>query len=125
MEHIRDRIRNLLEKAEERVYLSCSCSCLESMEEELQKLVRAGRKMVLITDHPYDLKGALVYVTEDKGHQIGLIADSRYVLTGEYGPGSMNTCLYSGQRNFVVLFKTALANEIELIKIRKGEKENE
>ena len=49
-EHIRDRILNLLEKAEERVYLSCSCSCLESMEEELQKLVRAGRKLVLITD---------------------------------------------------------------------------
>ena len=124
-EHIRDRILNLLEKAEERVYLSCSCSCLESMEEELQKLVRASRKLVLITDRPYQLEGALVYVTEDKGNQIGLITDSRYVLSGEFGQGSMNNCLYSGQRNFVMLFKTALANEIELIKIRKGEKENE
>lgn len=124
-EHIRDRILNLLEKAEERVYLSCSCSCLESMGEELQKLVRAGRKLVLITDRPYQLEGALVYVTEDKGDQIGLITDSRYVLSGEFGQGSMNNCLYSGQRNFVMLFKTALANEIELIKIRKGEKENE
>ena len=37
----------------------------------------------------------------------------------------LNTCLYSGQRNFVKLFKSALANEIELIKIRKGESENE
>ena len=95
------------------------------MEEELQKLVRAGRKLVLITDRPYQLEGALVYVTEDKGDQIGLITDSRYVLSGEFGQGSMNNCLYSGQRNFVMLFKTALANEIELIKIRKGEKENE
>ena len=78
-----NRILNLLEKAEERVYLSCSCSCLESVEEELQKLVRAGRKLVLITDRPYQLEGALVYVTEDKGDQIGLITDSRYVLSGE------------------------------------------
>ena len=36
--------------------------------------------------------------------------------------GSMNTCVYSGQRNFVTVFKNALANEIELIKIRKGER---
>ena len=44
--------------------------------------------------------------------QVGVIADSKYVLTGEYGEGSMNTCLYSGQKNFVELYKTALANEI-------------
>ena len=63
-----------------------------------------------------------MYVTDAKENQIGLITDSRYVLSGEYGPGSMNTCLYSGQKNFVKIFKTALANEIELIKIRKGER---
>ena len=79
---------------------------------------------MLITDSEFSFEGALVYVTEAKESQIGLITDSRYVLSGEYGPGSMNTCLYSGQKNFVKLFKTALANEIELIKIRKGEKEN-
>lgn len=122
-EHIRDKIRNLIEKAEERVYLSCSRICLDSLAEELRMLVTTGRKLVLITDAPYHMEGALVYVTEEKGSQIGLIADSKYVLSGEFGQESMNTCLYSGQKNFVMLFKTALANEIELIKIRKGEKE--
>ena len=124
-EHIRDRIHNLLEKAEERVYLSCSADCLEQMREILSVLREKGRKIVLITDRPFTLDGAVVYVTEEKDSQIGLITDSRYVLSGEYGPGSMNTCLYSGQKNFVRLFKSALANEIELIKIRKGETENE
>lgn len=122
-DHIRDKIRNLLEKAEERVYLSCSFSCVRSLEGELENLVRTGRKLVIITDHPCHLESALIYVTEDKGNQIGLITDSRYVMSGEFGRGSMNTCLYSGKRNFVMLFKTALANEIELIKMRKGEKE--
>ena len=53
------------------------------------------------------------------GLQVGVIADSKYVLTGEYGEGSMNTCLYSGQKNFVELYKTALANEIKLLSIRE------
>ena len=119
--NIRDRIHNLLEKAEERVYLSCSADCLEQMREILSVLREKGRKIVLITDRPFTLEGAVVYVTEEKDSQIGLITDSRYVLSGEFGQGSMNNCLYSGQRNFVMLFKTALANEIELIKIRKGE----
>ena len=99
-EHISDKIHNLLANVEERVYCSCSGVCLEQ------------------------LKGQLKELTE-KGNQIGLITDSKYVLSGEYGQESRNTCVYSGQRNFVTLFKTALANEIELIKIREGENENE
>lgn len=124
-DNILDRICCLLENAEERVYISCSAACLEQLRERLCRLAEKGRKIVLITDREFILEGALVYVTEEKECQIGLITDSRYVLSGEYGPGSMNTCLYSGQKNFVKLFKSALANEIELIKIRKGERENE
>ena len=55
--------------------------------------------------------------------QIGINADTKYVLTGEYGEGSMNTCLYSGQKNFVELYKTALANEIKLLSIREENKD--
>ena len=121
-ENIRNRIHNLLDNAEGRGYLSCSAACLEQLQKPLSNLAEKGRKIVLITDRPLELKGAIVYVTEDKECQIGLITDSRYVLSGEFGEGSMNTCLYSGQKNFVKLFKSALANEIELIKIR-GEKQ--
>ena len=87
--------------------------------------MRRGKKVVLITDESFPMKEVIVYVTRKKEQQIGLIVDSRYVLSVEYGMGSMNTCVYSGQRNFVTVFKNALANEIELIKIRKGEKKDE
>ena len=97
-EHIRDRVLNLLEKAEERVYLSCSSGCLDSLREELDRLVMNGKKLVLITDRPYQMGGALVYVTEDKGSQIGLIADSRYVLSGEFGQDSMNTPVFRTEK---------------------------
>ena len=55
----------------------------------------------------------------ERGTSIGVITDSKYVLTGEYGEGSMNTCLYYGQKNFVELYKRALANEIELLAMKK------
>ena len=119
--NIRDRMLNLLDRAEERVYLSCSLDCLEQIRPWLERLAISGKKVVLITDSTFEIPGVTVYVTDPKGRQIGLIADSRYVLTGEYGQGSMNTCRYSGQRNFVTVVKNALANEIELIKIQKGE----
>lgn len=123
--NIRDKICNLLAKAEERVYLSCSAACLLNLKEDLQSVLEKERKLVLITDQQFFLEGAVIYVTERKGCQIGLITDSKYVLSGEFGDSSMNTCLYSGQKNFVMLFKTALANEIKLIKIQRGESENE
>lgn len=116
MENVRNKICNLLNSAEERVYFSSSSEHLMQYAEELQRLLKGKKKVVLITDHETDcFPGALVYINRDKGSQIGIITDSKYVLTGEYGVGSMNTCLYSGHRNFVSLFKTALANEIKLI----------
>lgn len=123
MGNVRDKICNLLNAAEERVYFSSSSEHLLQYAKELQRLLKDKKKVVLITDHETDcFPGALIYVSRDKGSQIGIITDSKYVLTGEYGEGSMNTCLYSGQRNFVSLFKTALANEIKLI---QKEKEHE
>lgn len=123
--NISDKIRNLLAKAEERVYLSCSAACLVRLKEDLENVLNKEKKLVLITDQDFFLEGAVVYVSERKGCQIGLITDSKYVLSGEFGEASMNTCLYSGQKNFVMLFKTALANEIKLIKIQRGEREYE
>ena len=94
---------------------------LPLFEKELKVLIEKGKKVVIITDAEICFQEATVYVSENRGVQIGLIVDSRYALTGEFGEGSMNTCLYSGQKNFAALYKNALANEIKLIQYRKGE----
>ena len=117
-DHIRSKIRNLLKETEERVYISCKARYVYEFAGELQKLLDEKKKVVIITDEEMTFDGALIYVSEDKGSQIGMITDSRYVITGEYGEESQNTCLYSGQRNFVILFKNALANEIKLIQLK-------
>lgn len=121
IDHILDKVKNLLEKVEERVYISCTDGFLNLIEGEITALLAKGKKVVIITDKECSFANARVYLSEDKGMQIGIISDSRYVLTGEYGAGSMNTCLYSGQTNFVTLFKSAMANEIKLITLQKGE----
>ncbi len=120
--NICDKVRNLLVQARERVYISCTQMYVEQFGEELKQLAAQGKKVVVITDGVWRADGIVVYTTEQRGLQIGVIVDSQYVLSGEYGSGSMNTCLYSGQKNFVMLFKTALSNEIKLIQLQKGEK---
>ena len=117
-DHILDKMRNILKKVEERVYISLTRNYL-LLVGELQTLIAAKKQVVIITDQPTAFSRAKVYVGEDRGMRIGVIADSRYVLTGEYGEGSMNTCLYSGQKNFVELYRTALSNEIKLLSMRE------
>lgn len=117
--NILDKIRNILSKVEKRVYISCTRNYLLLLVREMEELRSANKKLVIITDQAVHFDGAKVYVGSPRGMQIGVIADSKYVLTGEYGEGSMNTCLYSGQKNFVELYKNALANEIKLVSIRE------
>lgn len=117
--HVLNKMKNLLAKVEERAYISCTRNYLLLLVEELEKLKEENKKIVIITDQPVTFENAKVYVGETKGMQIGLITDSKYVLTGEYGEGSMNTCLYSGQKFLVELYKKALSNEIQLLSIRE------
>lgn len=118
-QNIKDKVKNLISQAGERVYLSCTAACAEQFRNELLQLAVQHKKAVLLTDRPVVMEGVQVYETAAKENQIGLIIDSKFVLSGELGGG--NTCLYSGQKNFVEVFKTAMANEIKLIKLQKGE----
>lgn len=115
--NIRDKLHNLIRNAAERVYISGTGAHIHEFAEDLELLVEKKRKVVIITDEDGAFPGTSVYLTGDKGNQIGVIVDSKYALSGEYGGGNTNTCLYSGQKNFVELFKNALANEIRLIRI--------
>ena len=43
-------------------------------------LAGRGIKVVIITNEPFELKGAIIYLTEHKKEQIRLITDSTYCL---------------------------------------------
>ena len=82
--------------AEERAYISVYNERLEMFREYLEKMVSEGKKVVIITNEPFDLQGATVYLT------------NRYEATR----------LYSSNNNLVEVFKDALANEIQLLKMK-------
>lgn len=120
--HIRDKVKNMIAQSKQRVYLSMAENCVRIFENEIKTAIAEGKKVVILTDGPVDIDGAIFYQAEKKGRQIGVITDSTNVLTGEIGKGEESACLYSGQQNFVQVFKDSLRNEIKLIQLLKGEK---
>lgn len=119
--HIGDKVKNMLSQSAQRVYLSMTGNYIRLFEQEIKETIEIGRKVVILTDAPMDIPRAILYQTEDKGKQIGVITDSTKVLTGEFGKGEESTCLYSGQPNFVQVFKDSMRNEIKLIQLLKGD----
>jgi len=117
--HILNKARHMISEAKERVYLSVSDQILETIIPDIGEAIARGIKMVLITNPPFYLEGATVYYGKKNHYQIGLIADSANVLTGDIEEGENSTCLYSRKKNLVDLFKESMKNEIRLIEIVK------
>ncbi|MBQ7359212.1 MAG: TrmB family transcriptional regulator [Lachnospiraceae bacterium] len=120
--HVMNKIYHMLEGAMYRVYLSATKAFVESLSQEIEKLIKRDIKVVLITDEaPEKLKQQelILYIAQEcKANQIRLIVDSTHVLTGEIGPKEQGNCLYCGQENFVNVFKEAMRNEILLIELK-------
>ena len=120
--HIIDKMKNMLEQVQSHLYISVSGKVLQALLPQLILLIKQDIKVVVITNPPFTLEGAIVY-SEKKAdeNQIRLITDSHVVLTGEITQGENATCLYSKNKNLVDLFKEALKNEIKLIELEKRE----
>lgn len=121
--NILNKMRHILKDSVARVYISVSHAILHEVFEELQDAVARNIKVVVITNPPFTLHGATIYLTQKEQEQIRLIADSAVVLTGDIADKNHSTCLYSQKKNLVDLFKESLKNEIKLIEITKNEKE--
>lgn len=140
--NILDKMINMIEQSEYRIYLSVTNEVLQLILPYIRECISKGKKVVLITDKEVQIPEALIYYNVEslppqesaeaespplqgsaensdiKNKQIQLIADSRYVLTGELH----EACLYSGQKNFVNVFKQSLSNTIKLIELTREDK---
>lgn len=119
--HIRNKIHHMIENAEQRIYISATKNRVDEFTSELEKAFSKQIKVVIITDEIPKFAKAQHYITERKADQFHLICDSKYVLTGEIKDSETDTCLFSGQSNFVNVLKEALRNEIKLIDLKKEE----
>lgn len=115
--HVLDKVINLIISAKERIYISVNALYLEQLTPYLQEAVYRKLKVVVITNPPFKLDGAKLYLAKNTVNQIRLIVDSTDVLTGDIVENS--SCLYSKKSNLVDLFKQTLKNEMRLIEINE------
>lgn len=120
-EHIIDKIRTMLVETENRIYISVSSDILAVIQDDLQQLIRQNKKVVVLTDSPEGLDGAIIHIKEQVKRQVRLIVDSSKVLTGEITDKDFSTCLYSKNQNLVDVFKEMLKNEITLLQQKESE----
>jgi len=121
--NILNKARHMILFARERVYISASQSILERLIPEMKMAIEGGIKLVCITNTTFDMAGTTVHYSKKNTRQLGIIADSGKVLTGDIEAGEESTCLYSQKKNLVDLFKESMKNEIKLIEITKGNEE--
>lgn len=123
--NIWDKIISMINEAEKRIYFSASCRIIEKLQAEFLKVLGKKIKLVLITDGTVTnqelRKNSIYYMGSDRGNNIRMIVDSEYALTGEITGSKDDTCLYTGQKNFISVFKETLRNEIVLIQLQGGE----
>ena len=123
--NIWDKIISMINEAEKRIYFSASCRIIEKLQAEFLKVLGKKIKLVLITDGTVTnqelRKNSIYYMGSDRGNNIRLIVDSEYALTGEITGSKDDTCLYTGQKNFISVFKETLRNEIVMIQLQGGE----
>ena len=112
--NIKNKIRQMLAETELRLYMMAPADVLGEFEEELAEIVKAGKKVVLLTQG-FKLSGVKIYETKPEPGQLRFITDSSYVLTGELTGDEHDTCLYSGQKNLVEVMKEALKDKITLL----------
>lgn len=117
------KIVRMLEQAEYRIYMTGKASVLEMFREKLEMLAAKPIKVVLITEPEFIMEGAIIYHSADiEAGQIGLISDSTHVLTGDLSETDSCSCLYSGKKNLIDLFKQSLSCQIQLIELGQQEK---
>ena len=127
--NIWNKMITMIEEAEKRIYFSASLPVIEQLGEEFTKVLDRKIKLVFITDGmPKEdsfMKDAICYIGDARENSVRLIIDSEYALTGELTGKKDDTCLYTGQDNFISVFKEALRNEMKLIELTEGENKNE
>jgi len=118
--NILNKMRNVINQATQRVYVSMMAEEMQLVRDELVLAVSKGLKVVIITSEGMYVEGAIIHTIHKKHGQLRLIADSTEVLTGELTGSDQDVCLYSKNRPLIDLIKESLQHEIQLSGKSKG-----
>lgn len=117
--HIKNKISEMLKACDYRLYILAKAVLLKEYKEEIEALVREGKKIVVLSEEDI-FENTIFYKTKPESGQLRFITDSSYVLTGTLEGKETDTCLYSGESNLVAVMKEALKNKMILIEMGKA-----
>lgn len=107
--HVIDKVKNIIEGAKLRIYMSCDDGVLDLVSKEIGKAVDSGLKVVILS--PNDLKSVPhTHYFNEPTPSIKIIADTNEVLAG-----TLKQSLYSKNETLVALIREAFINEIAII----------
>ena len=116
-----NKMKNLINEAQYRIYISIARNQLEFVLKELISAKERGLKVVLITSDCTGMDGGFTcYRSQKKPGSVRLITDSSNVLTGHLSELDA-TGLFSMNKNMVDVIKDSLTNEIKLINIENNQ----
>ncbi len=116
-----NKMKNLINQAQQRIYISISREQLELVIDELKCARDRGLKIVIITSDDVQFEGMICYMAQKEYGSVRLITDSSNMLTGQLND-SNPTSLFSMNPSLVDLIKDSLTNEIKLLNIEKTSK---
>lgn len=121
-DRVLEKMRLLVDAAEDRVYLSAPADDLDEIRPDLARAAGRGVRLTILTTRSWILERAVVLVRRSP-RGLRLIVDGRRVLTGELEATSA-ACVLSENAHLVSLVKDTLTHEIELARLREAGKES-
>lgn len=114
-----DVIKNLVESASKRIYLSMAPEDLAPIRAEIEAARDRGIKVVVVSGPPFAMDRVKVYLGRRRPGRVRLIVDSVRVLTGEIAPDG-GECVLSENARLVELIKDSLTDEMKLIDLEEA-----
>lgn len=108
-ENVINKIKNIIDEAKLRIYMSCDDRVLDLVSDEIRRAVDRELKVVILS--PNDLEGVKhTHYFNEASTSIKVIADTEAVLAG-----TLKQSLYSKNLTLVQLIREAFINEIAVI----------
>jgi sugar-specific transcriptional regulator TrmB len=116
-----DAMKNLIEAAEKRIYVSMAPEDLAPIRDEIEAARDRNIKVVVVSATPFSMDGVKLFLGRRRPGRVRLIADSIRVLTGEIAPDRAE-CVLSENARLVELIKDSLTDEMKLIELEQAKR---
>lgn len=111
---ILNKLKNIINAATKRIYISCSPELLNLLKKELENASQREMKIVILSSE--DILSSIhpVYYRTDVTESFKMIADTQEVLAGTF-----KQCLFSKNPTLLSLIKESFINEIAVIEAKQ------